>query len=214
MIAVKIGTTSWRSTDVLAVGEVEFAGTFLYAPDGVTAYMVWDGGLGNVRAMTGPEIAALPAQKATAAAIAAKASATSGIDAGGTLAGTDLYRLIRAEALALLDAINILRLAIPHPIVSITRTGTTATATTRVAHGRTTGNPVVISGATLAAYNVATTLASAPTATTFTYTVAGNPATPAVGSLSWTEAEVPALAQITAAQVVTSIKAQISATPE
>jgi hypothetical protein len=151
---------------------------------------------------------------ANRAAQQAKAAATSAIDLGGTLSGSDLYRLIRAEALALMDAINLLRLAIPHPIVSITRSGSVATVTTRVAHGRVAGNPVVISGATLAAYNVSTTVATAPTGTTFTYAVTGTPATPAVGSLSWTEAEVPALLQITAAQVVTAIKAQIAATPE
>ena len=53
MIAVKVGTTSWRTTDQLAADEVEFTGEFLYADDGYTPLMVWDGD--NIRQMTAQE---------------------------------------------------------------------------------------------------------------------------------------------------------------
>lgn len=144
----------------------------------------------------------------------AKAAAQAAIDNGQLQVGDTVSRQTVGVVLAILDAINTLRAAIPHPIVSITRAGTVATVTTRVPHGRVAGNPVCITGTTLAAYNIATTVATAPTPTTFTYPVAGSPATPAVGSMSWTEAEVPALAAITVAQVVAAVKAKIAATAE
>lgn len=50
MIAVKIGTTSWRTTDELAADEVEFTGEFLYEANGFTPAMVWDNSIQNVRA--------------------------------------------------------------------------------------------------------------------------------------------------------------------
>lgn len=111
MIAIKIGTTSWRTTNALAADEVQFTGVFIYGPDGATPHMVWDAGLGNVRAMTAPEIAALPGQKATAAAQQAKAAATGGIDNGQLVGGDKQERLIRALALVVLDEVNILRAA-------------------------------------------------------------------------------------------------------
>lgn len=55
MIAVTIGTTSWRATASLAAGEVEYNGEILYASDGVTPLMVWDAGLNNMRVMTSAE---------------------------------------------------------------------------------------------------------------------------------------------------------------
>ena len=55
MIAVTIGTTSWRATASLAAGEVEYTGEILYASDGVTPLMVWDAGLNNMRVMTSAE---------------------------------------------------------------------------------------------------------------------------------------------------------------
>lgn len=68
---------------------------------------------------------------------------------------------------------------------SLTRSGTTATATTAVPHKLATGMTITVSGAVQAAYNV-----SAPVtvtgASTFTYQVAGSPATPATGTITET----------------------------
>ena len=55
MIAITIGTTDWRQAVSLAPGEVEFVGEYLYESDGLTPAMVWDAGLGNVRAKTTAE---------------------------------------------------------------------------------------------------------------------------------------------------------------
>jgi hypothetical protein len=66
-------------------------------------------------------------------------------------------------------------------ITSITRASSTATATTTAPHGLSTGDVVVVSGATETEYNgnfvVTVTGASA-----FTYTVSGTPTTPATGT--------------------------------
>lgn len=67
-------------------------------------------------------------------------------------------------------------------ITGITRSGTTATATTAVAHGLTSGDTVRVSGATQTEYN-GDAVATVTGATTFTYTVAGSPATPATGTI-------------------------------
>ena len=55
MIAIKIGTTEWRQAASLVQGEVEFVGSFEYEADGFTPAMVWDAGLGNVRAKSTAE---------------------------------------------------------------------------------------------------------------------------------------------------------------
>jgi len=70
-------------------------------------------------------------------------------------------------------------------LTSLTRSGTTATATTATAHGFTTGNVVTVSGAVESAYDGAFTV-TVPSPTSFSYTVAGSPATPASGSISAT----------------------------
>lgn len=67
-------------------------------------------------------------------------------------------------------------------VTSITRTSTTATVTTATAHGFTTGQKVVISGATQTDYNGAFTV-TVTSPTVFTYTVANSPATPATGTI-------------------------------
>ena len=64
-------------------------------------------------------------------------------------------------------------------ILSITRSGTTATVTTVSDHGLSTSSSVTISGATQTDYNI-TAAITVTSATTFTYTVAGSPATPVV----------------------------------
>lgn len=66
-------------------------------------------------------------------------------------------------------------------INSITRSGSTATATTASAHGLITGSRVNITGATQTEYN-GTFVATVTGTTTFTYTVSGTPATPATGT--------------------------------
>jgi hypothetical protein len=67
-------------------------------------------------------------------------------------------------------------------VSSLTRSGTTATLTTTTAHGFVTGQRVVISGATQAAYNNAFVI-TVTSPTTLTFSVAGSPATPATGTI-------------------------------
>lgn len=66
-------------------------------------------------------------------------------------------------------------------VTSITRASNTATVTTSTAHGLTTGYWVTISGATQTDYNGVYQV-TVTGATTFTYTVANTPATPATGT--------------------------------
>ena len=70
-------------------------------------------------------------------------------------------------------------------VTSITRSGTTATAATSTPHRLATGMSMTISGAVQTAYNglFAVTVADA---NTFTYQVAGSPATPATGTITET----------------------------
>lgn len=68
---------------------------------------------------------------------------------------------------------------------SLTRSGTTATAITAVPHRLATGMTVTISGAVQTAYNVSA-MVTVTGANTFTYQVAGSPATPATGSITET----------------------------
>ncbi len=67
-------------------------------------------------------------------------------------------------------------------VTSITRSGGTATVTTTAAHGYATGNLVEIRGATQTDYNGDFEI-TVTGASTFTYTVAGSPATPATGTI-------------------------------
>lgn len=67
-------------------------------------------------------------------------------------------------------------------VTSITRTLDTATVTTTTSHYLVTGDTVVISGATQTDYN-GTFIVTVTSATTFTYTVIGRPATPATGTI-------------------------------
>lgn len=70
-------------------------------------------------------------------------------------------------------------------VSSLTRSGTTATCTTLVDHGFTTGDYVTIAGADQTAYNgrVKVTVTGD---TTFTYAVSGSPATPATNAMTAT----------------------------
>lgn len=67
-------------------------------------------------------------------------------------------------------------------VVTLTQTANVATATTIAAHGYTTGDVILIAGATLAAYNGSFTI-TVTGATTFTYAVSGSPVSPAVGTI-------------------------------
>lgn len=67
-------------------------------------------------------------------------------------------------------------------ILSITRAGSTATATTSTAHGYTTNDYVVVMGASQTEYNGVFQI-TVTSATTFTYTVTGTPDTPATGTI-------------------------------
>lgn len=80
-----------------------------------------------------------------------------------------------------------LQSTVPQPVSvsSITRSDTTATATTAAPHGFESGDFVTVAGADQAAYNgeVQVTVTGP---TTFTFTVAGAPATPATGTITAT----------------------------
>jgi hypothetical protein len=67
-------------------------------------------------------------------------------------------------------------------VTGITRSSSTATATTSAAHGYAAGDTVVITGSGGGDYDGTFTLLTA-SGTTFTYTVAGTPTTPATGTI-------------------------------
>lgn len=71
----------------------------------------------------------------------------------------------------------------PASVTSITRSGYTATVT-QTAHGLAVGDEVLIQGAAQLDYNGLQTVATAPTANTYTYMVQGTPVTPATGTLT------------------------------
>ena len=66
-------------------------------------------------------------------------------------------------------------------ITSLTRSGATATVTS-FDHGLNAADVVIITGATQPEYNGRYTIASVPNTSTFTYTIAGTPVTPATGN--------------------------------
>lgn len=74
-------------------------------------------------------------------------------------------------------------LGIDRPVTSITRVDTTATVTTAGDHNYSTGDVVAIEGAGESAYNGDQTI-TVTGADTFTYAVAGSPATPATGTIT------------------------------
>jgi len=90
-------------------------------------------------------------------------------------------KLTRAVVAVLLDEINVLRAALPIPVTSITRSGTTGTVTTRGPHGLTGTPTLLVTGADVAAYNGQVVM-TVTGANTLTYTVASG-ATPAAGSI-------------------------------
>lgn len=72
----------------------------------------------------------------------------------------------------------------PASVTSITRSGSTATVTTSGSHSLSTGDIVKIAGAVETDYNIEAEV-TVTGATTFTYTVAGSPSTPATGTITW-----------------------------
>ena len=103
-----------------------------------------------------------------------------GFPAGYGLASTPVNGVPFSQFLAMAD-----RYAIVNPntapirVSSITRSGTTATATTTAAHGFSDGSSVVVVGAAQGEYNGTQTVLTAPTAFSFTFAVTGTPTTPA-----------------------------------
>jgi uncharacterized phage protein gp47/JayE len=71
-----------------------------------------------------------------------------------------------------------------YTLSSLTRSGTVATGTTASSHSIGVGMEITIAGANESDYNGAFTIVSVPSATTFTYTVSGSPATPATGTIT------------------------------
>lgn len=69
-------------------------------------------------------------------------------------------------------------------VLSITRSGSTATVTTNGDHGLASAVPVTIAGAGEAEYNVTDTVIVVTGLNTFTYQVTGSPATPASGTIT------------------------------
>jgi len=87
-------------------------------------------------------------------------------------------------------AVDVLYLAgVPAPatVTSITRSGSTATVTTSAAHGLASNQYVEILGANETDYNGDFQI-TVTGASTFTYTVAGTPTTPATGTITWEQA--------------------------
>lgn len=74
----------------------------------------------------------------------------------------------------------------PVAISSLTRSGGTATVTTTAAHGLSTGDVVTIAGAGQAEYNITATV-TVTSSTTFTYAVTGTPASPATGTITYSQ---------------------------
>ncbi len=92
------------------------------------------------------------------------------------------------EALNIVGIPNVVNFAagnnLLRPISSITRSGAVATVTTLTNHRLTDTESVVIGTAAETEYNGTFTITTT-SATTFTYAVAGTPATPATGTIKW-----------------------------
>lgn len=69
-------------------------------------------------------------------------------------------------------------------VSSLTRSGTVATATTATGHAFAVGDVVLVAGAGESAYNGKAMVTSKPTSNSFTFDVAGSPATPASGTIT------------------------------
>lgn len=72
------------------------------------------------------------------------------------------------------------------PVASVTRAGAVATVTTAVDHQLETGDRVTVAGAAQTAYNVSRAKVTVTGPKSFTYTVSGEPVTPATGTITAT----------------------------
>jgi hypothetical protein len=165
---------------------------------------IWDGS--SVRNATAPEIAAFVTAEATDTNLQQRTQASAQVTTEPLS-----RKVLRSLIDVLVAEITTILSALPRPIVSITRSGTTATATTAGAHGLATNDTVYIHGADAVAYNGAKQI-TVTGATTFTYgNVSGNPTTPATGSLVlYPTTTVPPVSRTTA-QAITAIQNRIAA---
>ena len=69
-------------------------------------------------------------------------------------------------------------------VSSLTRSGTTATATTAVPHGYIVGDYVTFAGSLISGWNAKYKIVTVPSTTTFTFTVASSLTTPATGTIT------------------------------
>jgi hypothetical protein len=75
-------------------------------------------------------------------------------------------------------------------VSSLTRSSTTATATTSSAHGLIAGDHATIAGATPSGYNGDQEILTVPSTTTFTFTASSSLTTPATGTITATERNI------------------------
>lgn len=87
-----------------------------------------------------------------------------------------------ADTAAAIQSARVLLQAASGTTVTITRSGSTATVA-HTAHGKTTGDKVVIAGANQGEYNKLATI-TVTNANEYTYSVSGTPATPATGTIT------------------------------
>lgn len=114
------------------------------------------------------------------------------VDVNGYVAGFGLSNsgpTVGSEFIVLADRFAMVANGTAKSVSSITRSGSTATATS-TAHGYSDGDRVTILGATQSAYNGSFVISGA-TANTFNYTVSGTPATPASGTIVARQSTIP-----------------------
>ncbi len=108
------------------------------------------------------------------------------IPSGTSLSANALSYTTQANGTLSVQVINVL---------SITRSGTTATVTTNGNHNLASNVPVTVAGAVETDYNVTDAEITVNGLDTFTYQVAGSPSTPATGTITttFTSASIPVL---------------------
>ena len=153
--------------------DVDFRATV----DGTGLHILW------LSALPQPSEAEIDAVDLSPAAVLVRLNTTERSGATVALGGnrTALWKTLRGTLSVVVSEVNVILAALPRPMSSITRSGTVATATTPTAHGLSNGT-IAVFGADVAAYNGVKTI-TVTGATTFTFTVAGSPATPALGTL-------------------------------
>lgn len=134
----------------------------------------------------------------------ATGTATSNIPAGTLFTTSD--GLIYESTVLVTIATTVLN------VLSITRSGTTATVTTDGDHGLASNVPVTIAGAVETDYNGTDLEIQVTGADTFTYQVTGSPSTPATGTITATHTSipVPVVSQDFGEQVNQTLDAELS----